>query len=227
IRQAFVGGATILPHTHFSLTSALLDRQVTYIYGSTEAEPIATLSGEQYASLLMPNAICVGQKHPNIDVRIIPLTEEHVSVEDGDLGEIVVAGPHVLEDYFEDDESLRSNKFDYQGKRWHKTGDVGFFLGENLYYCSRKKYVWKHEGQLMYPLLFELFLSKNFPKVEGTWLHHNGNQIAFFSVVGKSLQQRITNEFPFSVDRVVLVEEIPRDGRHQSRINYERLIALL
>ena len=88
----------------------MLCPNVVGIYGSTEAEPIATLSAPE-ALELEGEGSCVGAPVPGITVRLVD-------------GEVQVAGDHVNPGYYRDPSADTSQKVREDGRIWHRTGDV-------------------------------------------------------------------------------------------------------
>src|SRR5262249_37732988 len=109
------------------------------VYGSTEAEPIASISALEMVRTIEhadPLAgLCAGRPVQEIALRIVrphdgPITlgaggwPEH-DVAPDEAGEIVVAGPHVLTGYLDDPDAERANKIRDGARVWHRTGDGG------------------------------------------------------------------------------------------------------
>ncbi|SEK84116.1 Acyl-CoA synthetase (AMP-forming)/AMP-acid ligase II [Kosakonia sacchari] len=101
-------------------------------YGSTEAEPVSYIDMvtllEQWEQ--QPGYL-VGA--PGKETRVIircpspSSPQENVPVPDGEIGEIIVSGPQVLERYLNNPEANYQHKIrDREGRLWHSTGDSGF-----------------------------------------------------------------------------------------------------
>lgn len=121
-------------------------------YGATECLPVAcidsaTILGETRFETDRGRGICVGRPVPEIEVAIIPVTNEPVETWNDALrqpihavGEIAVHGPFVSPAYFGRPEATRLAKIaDGHGGVWHRMGDLGYFdeLGR-LWFCGRK-----------------------------------------------------------------------------------------
>lgn len=108
-------------------------------YGATEALPVSDI---EYRELLELDencenhfqGICVGYPLDSIDIQIINITDEPIGfwtdaqiIEGAEVGEIVVLGPNVTQEYMSNDEANQKSKiFDANsGKYWHRTGDLG------------------------------------------------------------------------------------------------------
>lgn len=126
LRSLFVGGAPVLPPQARRLQEAT-DGTVHVVYGSTEAEPI---SGLPVPELLEARGegLCVGRPVPEVVARLGPVedgprdTPGSVGVDE--VGEVLVAGEHVLAGYLDDPEEDRRFKIREEGRTWHRTGDA-------------------------------------------------------------------------------------------------------
>ena len=113
------------------------------VYGSTEAEPIASIDELEVSVVDRTRTregagLLVGDPVRGCAVRIIqsqpgcafgPLTAEafeNLCVSAGDAGEIVVTGEHVITGYA-DPARDRDTKIRVQDTVWHRTGDAGYF----------------------------------------------------------------------------------------------------
>ncbi|MCH8072646.1 MAG: AMP-binding protein, partial [Proteobacteria bacterium] len=113
------------------------------VYGSTEAEPIATIDDQQVSladrgKTREGAGLLVGKPVRGCAVRIIqsqpgcafgPLRDEsfaNLCLATGATGEIVVSGEHVISGYA-DPARDRESKIQVQDTVWHRTGDAGYF----------------------------------------------------------------------------------------------------
>ena len=76
--------------------------------------------------------------------------EDGNEVEDRVKGEIVIVGPSVSKGYFNNEEKTQKSFFydEYKGEkcRAYRTGDLGYYVDGNLYYCGRKDFQIKLNG---------------------------------------------------------------------------------
>lgn len=243
--KAFTGGAPVFPDLLRRLRDALQDACIHSVYGSTEAEPIAHFpadeASEETDSLTRQGGgLCAGMTVQEIDLRIIrdqwgtpvgPLNEDEfaaLAVEAGLAGEIVVSGDHVLRGYLGgigDEET----KIHVGGRVWHRTGDAGWMdpLGRVwlLGRCAERM-----PGEsLCYPFAIECALREAFPEIRMAALDWEGRRTL---VVGKKCDLAEAGEIEtlagdFGIERVILVEAIPLDRRHNAKIDYPALRAML
>lgn len=222
--RVFIGGASILPHFAHYVATKIDPSKVVLVYGSTEAEPMCTLTLHDYLVSFDQDqmGLKVGRPHHNIKISINEASSfAFHPLKDGEVGEIIVAGPHVLAHYYKDDNAFATNKIVNKNTIWHKTGDSGYMLDGEVFLLGRMKYIWLENGVTCAPITMEKYLSSLCDKVEGTWLHLNGKNILFIQKI-KNIDQIIT-DFPHKIDQTIFIEKLPRDKRHLSRIDYKAL----
>jgi olefin beta-lactone synthetase len=150
LRALFTGGAPVLPSLARRLVETVTG-EVHVVYGSTEAEPIAGINAPaMLAAMASPETgaqrrqggmqgLCVGRPVPTIDLRLVrpeqrlsrgcgttpdAIDWEAWQVPEGEVGEVVVSGPHVLRRYLNDPAADRENKLPDGDRVWHRTGDA-------------------------------------------------------------------------------------------------------
>jgi len=224
--KVFIGGATILPHFVDEITRQINPEYIHFAYGSTEAEPIALISAVE-ALLQNPNekGICVGEPHPAIKLKIASVQDEQIAeMDEADIGEVLVAGPHVLNNYYKDETAFKANKVVEVETIWHRTGDLGYVRKGKLYFYGRLKYAWFEGEELVSPLVYEKFLSQQNPTAEGTCLRLNNRNVVFASGIKVDEIAALNQQFAYPIHDVILLPKLPKDKRHLSRIDYEKLI---
>ena len=89
------------------------------------------------------------------------------SLPDGEIGEIVVAGPTIMSGYYTEDGSDGSGLYvDENGEKWVRSGDLGYRDEDGFYFFSgRKKRVIIISGYNVYPSDIEKMLVEKFPYV--------------------------------------------------------------
>lgn len=114
LRKVFVGGARVRPALLGDLRRAFPAARIEVVYGSTEAEPIATIDAESaLAEADGVDGTCVGAPVPGVTVRLL----DH---------EVLVAGAHVVRAYYRDTGADAANKLRDGDTIWHRTGDAGW-----------------------------------------------------------------------------------------------------
>jgi len=112
------------------------------VYGSTEAEPIATIEAsevrrETAASTRDGAGLCVGIRDDHVQLRLLrpdsgplaigPGGMDALCVAPGEVGEIAVAGDHVNRHYYRNKAAELATKIAAGGGEiWHRTGDAGY-----------------------------------------------------------------------------------------------------
>ena len=121
VRQVGVGGAPVARGLLEALRAAFPEADVQVLYGSSEAEPVAAIGADEVLRADPDGRLGypAGHVHPDARVRLLP-----VDGADG-WGEVLVAGPHVVERYVGAPEAEAATKVrDAEGRLWHRMGDV-------------------------------------------------------------------------------------------------------
>ena len=142
-------GSSVVPA---SLVTAVCDWGVplVQIYGSTETAPIAA-----YTPAIDAARKPAAAGKPALHCEICLVDEKNQQVSLGDKGEILVRGPNVLLEYW-DDKAASSAAFTEQ---WFHTGDIGHFDAEGfLYVDGRIKDMIICGGENLYPVAIENLL---------------------------------------------------------------------
>jgi acyl-CoA synthetase (AMP-forming)/AMP-acid ligase II len=243
IKQVFTGGAPVFPNEAELYLKAFDQADVQIVYGSTEAEPISSVHAPALAESgkkAFQKGLLVGTPYHKAEVKIIPITEKNIEASSeaelelcplNTVGEIIVAGPHVLSAYFNNDEALKKNKIFIREKVYHRTGDSGY-LDENgnLYLTGRCTNVFHAKNDIVYPFLYEHYFQTIEGVTIGTVCLHHSEVIAVLELHDthqtENAELRI-RQLPMSFNKIVFLKKMPRDPRHHSKIDYEKLKTLL
>lgn len=220
IRALFIGGAPVSPGLLADLKPLLPNGESWVVYGSTEAEPIAHISGsdvlaETATATSQGAGLCVG----------VPVDCVRVRLEDE---EILVCGDHVNQTYYRDPEAVRRHKVtDGDGRVWHRTGDLGRFdESGRLWLLGRKDHVVERSSRRIYPFAVEL-AARSLPGVtQAALIEHDGQVRLVVEGEGEGLRERLVALHP-GIDVVQLMGRIPTDPRHNAKIDYARLRKML
>lgn len=248
VQQVFTGGAPVFPSMAQNLSTGFPQAQVNVVYGSTEAEPISLAPSNVVISRHLPgNGLYVGEIHHGCELRIIPISGEPISARSmaeweemalptGEIGEIAVAGNHVLKRYIDNQQAWKENKIIVAGEVWHRTGDAGFLAEDNhLYLTGRAKQMIFRNGNWIAPFIWEEQLCK-LPHVSlGTILEKEQQLFVILetqkasSFEQKDLQKisSRSNLEQLGEFHIVTMRKIPRDPRHNSKIDYSKLMSML
>lgn len=241
LKQVFTGGAPLFPAEAALYQRAFKDSLVEIVYGSTEAEPISSITASELVQTggdWLNNGLPAGKPCRQAEVKIIKITDTFIDVDSetalplqstNAVGEIIVAGPHVLKEYAGQDEMLKRHKIFIGDKVYHRTGDSGY-LDENglLFLTGRCAGIFESNGITIYPFLCEQMLLAIPGVSAGTVLRLGSETVAAIEPHGnkQAVESRL-EKLPIHIDRVCFVKKMPRDPRHQSKIDYEALKHLL
>jgi acyl-CoA synthetase (AMP-forming)/AMP-acid ligase II len=255
LRALFTGGAPVLPPLA-QLLDAVVDGDPHVVYGSSEAEPIAGIDARDMLAAMEatrdnadhPGGICVGRPVPEIEVRLLRPHDGPVALDGGgwaawevapgEVGEVVVAGAHVLAGYLNDPEAERQNKLRDGARVWHRTGDGAWMDGDGrLWLMGRVKERVVRDGRTWWGGAAEV------RALTAAEVQH----AAYIGVPDAALGQRallfvetptgrltdgerqaVTRALgPFPVDEIRPLRRIPRDPRHASKTDVGALRELL
>lgn len=242
LRALHTGGAAVFPEMAAALAAAFPGTRVDAVYGSTEAEPIAVIpAAELAADVGMPHGVPAGCVSPFIELAIIPLGSElpgEVTPEawaalrlgEGEVGEICVAGDHVLRTYYRSPDAVAKNKVRVGGMVFHRTGDAGRMVGGKLYLLGRAGRVFRTpSGDWYYPAVAEHLIAALPGVTAGTVVRRDdGLAVLVLESADPASALRAAETLPRSTvpyDEVKVVARIPRDPRHASKIDYGALAA--
>lgn len=236
IEKIFTGGAPVFPNEAKLYSEAFKMAKIKIVYGSTEAEPISTINAEELVlrQKELNEGLPVGKVYHKIDLKIIRISENtphqipleewsKLELKDGEIGEIIVAGPHVLKKYYNNSEAFKKNKIIVDNTIWHRTGDSGFIQLGELFLTGRCQQLIPIKSGYLSPFIIENKLQEmNF---FGTLLFLKGKSILVLETeldteVIKAKMEGIPH------DEIQIINPIPRDLRHNSKIDYEKLKTL-
>lgn len=241
VREIFSGGAPVFPSAAKLWLTAFSNSRIEIVYGSTEAEPISSISARSLISssdTTFEKGLCVGQIEPCTTVKILDI-QSHEVLEPGKIGEIAVAGNHVVKDYFgpQAAEQKANSKLLIDDTLFHRTGDSGYIDPDgNLRLLGRCQQIIDWNGVPLYPFILEYQLRHIPGVILGTVLKVNNKLVYFlelnrcksfkhlaypklgcFSPVEEDLRSL---GLP---DGDIKLLKIPRDPRHFSKIDYQVL----
>lgn len=246
VQEVLLGGAPVFPRLGQALLATFPGARVTAVYGSSEAEPIAhleinqknlELSGQRAASggglcqgkVLCPTRVVDREKLSALSERC-HLTQadlEQITCPDGKKGEILVAGPHVVQSYLNSADNL-GTKFCFDGLVYHATGDAGYFYQDKLYLCGRAAYKSSLASDC-YPLEIEALALTDEAIEMSAYLEEKGQSYLFVSAANKNMDAALKLSQPL-LDYVAskniklrLRQNLPLDKRHNSKVLYEKL----
>jgi acyl-CoA synthetase (AMP-forming)/AMP-acid ligase II len=251
-RRVYVGGAPVFPGLIRRAQALLGAGELIAVYGSTEAEPIAHVAAreiapEDFDAMLAGRGLLAGRPVPEIAARILanragetirnetggPFTRaafDAACLPPGEAGEIVVSGRHVVRGYL-GGRGDAETKFDVDGERWHRTGDLGCFDARGrLWLLGRCKAVVRDARGTLYPFAVET-AALGVPGVRRAALAAPGGRriLLIEPLAGAAPDLALVRERLAwaQLDRVETVAAIPVDARHNAKVDYAALDALI
>ena len=229
------------------------DVEIVTPYGATEALPVANIGSREILGKTREDTdsgagVCVGRPAPEIEIRIIKITDEPVPewsdslrADPGAVGEIVVKGPIVTREYFNrPDLTAKAKIRDSGGAVLHRMGDVGWLDREGrLWFCGRRTHRARTDQGVLFTDQCEPIFNRH-PKVRRTALvpvERNGKVRPVLCI---ELEQEHANadqnkiaeelkalgaEFPHTarIKHFLFHPRFPVDVRHNAKIFREKL----
>jgi acyl-CoA synthetase (AMP-forming)/AMP-acid ligase II len=191
--------------------------------------------------------VCVGRPLPGVEVRIvaiddgpIPTWADAAELGPGEIGEVVVRSPHISEEYYRQPRADEENKIAATdgGGQWHRIGDTGYLDAEGrLWLGGRRSHRVVTDRGVAYPLCCEPVYNAH-PSVRRSALvgldSAGGRRQAVVYVelrpgvdpaTATPELERIAaqTEATALVERIVIVDHLPVDRRHNAKIDRPRL----
>jgi olefin beta-lactone synthetase len=254
LRRVISAGAPV-PASVIERMAKLLppNAEVFTPYGATECLPVASIGsreilGETRALTAAGAGVCVGRPVPDIEVAIIPISDEPIATWDESLrlppnqiGEIAVTGPFVTKTYHARPEGTKLAKIiDKGGLVWHRMGDVGYLDDcGRLWFCGRKAHRVMTGSETLFTIPVEAVFNTH-PAVYRTALVGIGSAGKQLPVLCVELEpaahgsdrSQLTGELSAiggkynhtqSIQRFLYHPAFPVDVRHNAKIFREKL----
>lgn len=250
LRTVIGGGAPMYADVIGPLRAMIADDgEVHADYGATEALPATEMSGrealeETYAATAQGRGLCVGRPFEGVELKIVEIVDGPIAsltdarpLRAGEIGEILVRGPHVSREYADDRASTLANKvIGRDGGVWHRLGDAGY-LDEHgrLWCCGRVGHRLALASGPMFPLLCEPIFDAH-PSVRRSGLVGVATPDGITPVICVELARRGTGDAELAALRrellsrasqhettnrirhVLFHPRLPVDPRHNSKI---------
>jgi acyl-CoA synthetase (AMP-forming)/AMP-acid ligase II len=205
--------------------------------------PFEQMTAQDRQAVRAGGGLPAGRPVPGIDLRILEDTygnpRPDCSVGEFDamtlaadaVGEIVVSGPQVAKGYL-GGRGDSANKFRVDGTVWHRTGDAGRLDAQGRLWLLGRCTARIHTPLgAHYPLATEAALSER-PEVERSALLHRGQRTVLVVQMAQGGQPADVDEIcravPWvAIDDVAVVGRLPLDRRHNAKVDYPALHALL
>lgn len=263
IRRIVTGGAPISRDDLLDITGVAPKAEVWVLYGSTEVEPISHIeardiirhrSVSQGDRELVDQGVNVGKIDEGLMYRFIRISRDPVFItekgdwddlimENGEVGELIVAGKHVCDGYYNNPQAFNAAKIrDENGVIWHRTGDLARMdEAGNIWLVGRVHNAIRRDNTYIFPVQAEIIMKKldfvmrcaylGMPDemlgekvyavmepVDHPWLDDE-SKIRKMSAEIRRLFAK--NRVIF--DKIVFIKDIPMDSRHNSKVEYHVL----
>jgi acyl-CoA synthetase (AMP-forming)/AMP-acid ligase II/pimeloyl-ACP methyl ester carboxylesterase len=256
LKRIVTGGAPVSAEDVEKMKQVAPKAEVLVLYGSTEVEPMAHIEAQEMMkdkkeqesqdSRFVPDGVNVGKFDSGLAVKYLKINKGPIKVtndedwsllevQHGEVGEIIVAGEHVCEKYFNNEEATLATKVrDNQGRTWHRTGDLGRVdENGNLWLVGRVHNAIDRDGTYLFPVRAEFVIKKAKGVKQAAFLGVPDKELGEKTVAVFSLQEGEYNKeevltevrdlLKFNsivVDQITHTEEIPMDPRHHSKVEY-------
>lgn len=218
LHHVFTGGGPVFPNVVRQLQNDPgLD--VTCVYGSTEAEPIAHLEGHQIGPddmerMAQGEGLLVGDPVPEVALRI-------------NAGEIEVTGNHVNKSYL-DPVQTRENKVFEGDEVWHRTGDAGRLDAQGrLWLLGRAGDEVEGPKGVIHPFAVEVAAQVWLGVTHCALMEKSGDPVLVIEGDRAKLSDWRARARSFGIERVEGIANMPMDARHHSKIDRVKLARML
>lgn len=150
--RVFSAGAPVAPQVLQWMRQTMAEDGEMYTpYGATEALPIASIGSrevleETAEKCRQGEGTCVGRRFSGIQWKVIALDDGPLPSIDqvrelppGQVGELMVRGDVVTEQYVTRQDQNALHKVLDSGQVWHRTGDVGYLDEQDRFWCCGRK----------------------------------------------------------------------------------------
>lgn len=258
LRRVVTGGAPVSVDNVSDMQKVAPSAEVLILFGSTEVEPMAHITGQEMLELSsktkqdprwVDQGVNVGKMVDSLRYRFLRIRKDPVfiknksdwdslTVRNGEIGELIVAGKHVCEGYYNDDEAfVRAKIRDVDGVVWHRTGDLGRVDElNNLWIVGRVHNAIVRKGEYLFPVRAEMVLKKLDFVEKVAYLGVSDAVLGERTIAAMTLKDKtkdksscielarsILDHNRIPTDEVLVLEDIPMDPRHHSKVEYERL----
>ncbi len=248
LRSISTGGGPVSPTLAERLSAIAPNAIIRTVYGSTEAEPIATVINDEISvvdrrEMRVGAGLLVGRPVKGCNVKILPIRSgiplgpfsdsefDSLTLRHGQIGEIVVSGRHVLPGYA-DPVRNREVKIEVGAKRWHRTGDAGYFDSNGrLWLVGRCAAAIRDSRGIVYPFQVEYAVGAVRGIRRAALIAEQGKRVLVIETSAREFTSDCVKAARCvadkQIDRIVTVRRIPMDRRHDSKVDYPALKRLL
>ena len=256
IERILSAGAPVPPPTLRKISKIISPTGDTFTpYGATESLPIACNSGtvvlrETAERTERGEGTCVGKRFPKIAWQIIEIDDKPIfeigdiiPLENGTVGELIVRGPVVSDQYVTRTDANANHKISDGDSFWHRMGDVGYLDEQDrFWFCGRKAHRIQTSQHTMFTIPCEAIINTH-PEIYRSALVGIGPKGEQRPIMicepnpehwpnSDSDKDRLLSEIKLlagkfwqtnSIENILLHRSLPVDIRHNSKIFREQL----
>lgn len=252
LRRAATGGAPVSNDLITDFIKIIPNAEFLVMYGSTEAEPMAHVEArkkiqEESSVSDLDKGVIVGNFARNMNTKLIKIHKDRIElenddwtpweVEEGEVGELLVTGPHVCQKYYNNIEAAKDNKvFESNGTTWHRTGDLSRIDKKGqAWIVGRMHNVISKNNTYYFPVKIEILLKELDFVEKSAFVGVPDDTLGEKAYIIVSPQKPMTNEekkqgikeienliknYQIPADGIFITEDIPMDPRHHSKVEY-------
>jgi acyl-CoA synthetase (AMP-forming)/AMP-acid ligase II len=249
VTRVFVGGAPVLPSSYRKITVTFPHATIYGVYGSTEAEPIAKISlpdisADDMHAMSNGAGLLAGEVESSVqlaivdsdwqppDEKVTAATAKAKMLGPGQIGEILVAGKHVVKSYM-NRECNRESKIVVDAAAdtavWHRTGDAGYIdSAGRLWLLGRVSARIKDEFGVLYPLACEAQVMEQTGVRRAAVVERRHQRVIVVESQDKGEVEALKRiALASNIQRIIFVASLPVDPRHNSKVDYRALHKIL
>jgi olefin beta-lactone synthetase len=240
LERVHLGGAPVFPGLLRKAKTFCPNARIAGVYGSTEAEPMAEIAlneitEQDFQFMREGRGLLAGRPVSEVSLRVIqdrwgkpisalPQELQALTLPSCEPGEIIVSGPHVLPGYL-NGKGDEETKFDADGRRWHRTGDLGYLDARGWLWllgrCSAK--ICDSRGTL-YPFAVECAAMENPMVRRAAVVAISDRRILAVECENPGCLRELERSLVWAkLDRIIPVDRLPVDKRHNAKIDYVAL----
>ncbi len=257
IKRIITGGAPVSNDDVARMKEIAPNAEILVLYGSTEVEPMAHIEANEMLNEtknpdpeIENEGVNVGKMDSGLKVKYLKINKDPIfiekesdwsqhEVEIGEVGEIIVAGEHVCQGYWNNEEAFYRAKIrDHHAIVWHRTGDLGRIdKNSNLWLVGRVHNAIERKGKYYFPVRAEVIMKKLQFIQKCAYLGMKDEVLGEKTIAAYTVHensqgnardweqeiQRILAKNDVVVDEIIQVDDIPMDPRHHSKVEYSIL----
>jgi len=245
LEHIFMGGAPVFPGDLRQARKAFPRAEITAVYGSTEAEPMAevslsAISDGDFLAMERGGGLLAGAPVPSLSLQVVeeqwgtPIARLDLAEFNAmclpidEVGEIVVSGEHVLPGYLYGAGDSET-KFDVGAARWHRTGDLGRFDRSGRLWLLGRAAAKIHDARgILYPFAVECAAQQISGVSRAALMQVGGRRVLAVESSRAGAQDELLRNLAWAeLDEIRVLRSIPMDKRHNAKVDYGALAGIL